>query len=120
MQRIGYEKVLYTRWCVPIDEHTTRKFYIHAARPGSELGRLFERLQHPFRWRLLNYRNFAPQDDRVVSNTAYDQPERFSPFDVETIGWRTLAILAARHGGRHDRIPAEVIAQFNGRAQPDQ
>jgi nitrite reductase/ring-hydroxylating ferredoxin subunit len=118
MQRIGYERVLYTRWCVPIDEHTTRKFYIHAARPESELGRLVERLQHPIRWRLLNYRNFAPQDDRVVSNTSYDQPERFSPFDVETIGWRTLAILAARHGGRHDRIPPALIAQFNGRAQP--
>ncbi len=114
MQRIGYERALYTRWCVPIDERTTRKFYFHAARPRTALARLYERLQHPIRWRWLNYRQFAPQDDRVVSQTPYDKPERFSPFDVETIGWRTLAILAARHGGRHDRIPPELIARFNG------
>ena len=45
-----------------------------------------------------------------------DHPEYFSEYDVETIGWRTLAILAAAYGGRHDRIPGEVIEKFNSRA----
>ena len=52
----------------------------------------------------------------MLSGTVFHRPEYFSEFDVETIGWRTLAILSASYGGRHDRIPAEVVERFNRRA----
>jgi hypothetical protein len=109
---------IYTRWCVPIDEHTTREFYLHAIRRGP-LGRVLERIKFPLVNRFLYYRNFGHQDGRVLAQTPYDMPEQFSPYDVETIGWRRLAILSARYGGRHDRIPPEIIARLNGSAVSD-
>jgi phenylpropionate dioxygenase-like ring-hydroxylating dioxygenase large terminal subunit len=116
MQRIDNGWNQYTRWCVPVDENNTREFYFHATRPGSAWARAVERAQYPVRQRWLQYRNFGLQDDRVLSTTTYDKREYFSAFDVETIGWRTLAILAAAYGGRHDRIPADVIERYNSRA----
>jgi phenylpropionate dioxygenase-like ring-hydroxylating dioxygenase large terminal subunit len=119
MQRIDHATWIYTRWCVPIDENTTREFYLHATRPAGELARLRQRLTFPIRHRWLAYRNFGLQDGAVLADTPYDRPERFSQTDVETIGWRTLAILSARHGGRHDAIPLAVIEKVNARAAPD-
>jgi hypothetical protein len=104
---------LYTRWCVPVDESTTREFYLHAIRLASPFARFMERLKFPLVNRLMYYRDFGYQDGRVIQHTRYDMPERLSPFDVETIGWRRLAILSARYGGRHDRIPPEIIARLN-------
>jgi hypothetical protein len=116
LQSDWYGSFLYTRWCVPIDEQTTREFYFHACRIPSAWGRLAERVKFPLVNRLLYYRDFGYQDGRVISQTRYDLPERFSSFDVETIGWRRLAILSARYGGRHDRIPREIIERLNAAA----
>jgi phenylpropionate dioxygenase-like ring-hydroxylating dioxygenase large terminal subunit len=109
---------IYTRWCVPIDENTTREFYLHAIRRGP-VGQFLERLKFPLVNRLMYYRNFGYQDGRVLEQTPFDLPEQFSPYDVETIGWRRLAILSARYGGRHDRIPPEIIARLNEPALND-
>jgi hypothetical protein len=53
----------------------------------------------------------------MLQNFDFSRPEHFSEFDIETMGWRTLAILSAEHGGRHDRIPAEVIERLNERTR---
>jgi phenylpropionate dioxygenase-like ring-hydroxylating dioxygenase large terminal subunit len=116
MQRIDFGGAMYTRWCVPIDRETTREFYFLATRPASRWERFRQWASYPVVFRWWQYRNFGLQDDRVLSDTAFDRPEYFSEYDVETIGWRTLAILTAAYGGRHDRIPAEVIEKFNNRA----
>jgi nitrite reductase/ring-hydroxylating ferredoxin subunit len=116
MQRIDFGGQMYTRWCVPIDRQTTREYYLHAWRPTNEWERLRALATYPIVYRWWQYRQFGLQDDRVLSGTAFDRPEYFSEFDVETIGWRTLAILSATYGGRHDRIPAEVVERFNRRA----
>ncbi|HYB40976.1 MAG TPA: aromatic ring-hydroxylating dioxygenase subunit alpha [Candidatus Methylomirabilis sp.] len=118
LQADWHGSFLYTRWCVPIDECTTREFYFHAVRPHSALARFLEIAKFPLVSKFLYYRNFGYQDGRVLEDTPYDRPERFSSFDVETIGWRRLAVLSARYGGRHDRIPAEVIERLNGTPAP--
>jgi phenylpropionate dioxygenase-like ring-hydroxylating dioxygenase large terminal subunit len=116
MQRIDNGWNQYTRWCVPIDAGHTREFYFHAIRPATERARFMAWLQYPLRQRWLQYRDFGLQDDRVLSQTTYDRREYFSEFDVETIGWRMLAIASSVYGGRHDRIPPEVLERFNRRA----
>ncbi len=117
MQRIDNGWSQYTRWCVPIDANTTRVFYMHATRPRSLRERAWHRAQFPIRQRWLQYRNFGGQDDRALVDFDFGRPEHFSEFDIETIGWRTLAILSAHYGGRHDRIPPEVLDRLNERAQ---
>ena len=116
MQRIDFGGQMYTRWCVPIDERTTREYYLLARRPKTERERLRFWATYPLIFRWWQYRNFGLQDDRVLSDTLYDHREHFSEYDVETIGWRTLAILSAAYGGRHDRIPPQVVEKFNRRA----
>jgi len=113
MQRINGGTSMYTRWCVPVDEDNTREFYFYATRPKSDKERLLERVKYPIAQKLFRNRNLGFQDGRILERTRYDLQERFSAFDVETIGWRRLAVLSARYGGRHDRIPPEVIEKLN-------
>jgi nitrite reductase/ring-hydroxylating ferredoxin subunit len=115
MLRLSRGDNMYTRWCIPIDESSSRQFYITSFWPESAAARLFtEKIRWPITFRLINHRNFGLQDAAFLAHTRYDLRERFSPFDVETIAWRKFCILTARHGGRHDRIPSEIIAAFNG------
>lgn len=114
MQRINGGSCLYTRWCVPVDAGTTREFYFFAVRPGGRLPAAWERAKYPLTQRLLRNRNLGLQDGRVLECLQFDAPERLTEFDIETIGWRRLAILSARYDGRHDRIPPEIIARLNG------
>src|SRR4030095_7946781 len=93
----------------------TREFYFLATRPHRRWDRFRDWATFPLYYRLMQYRNFGFQDARVLGNTSYDKTERFSEFDVETIGWRSLAILSAIYRGRHDHIPPEVIAKFKSR-----
>jgi hypothetical protein len=116
MQRISGGSAMYTRWCVPVDEVTTKEFYMWAVRPESRRQRLWERCKYPVAQRLLRNRNLGFQDGHVLEQLRYDLPERFSQYDVETMGWRRLAILSSRHGGRHTDIPRHVISQLNERA----
>jgi nitrite reductase/ring-hydroxylating ferredoxin subunit len=118
MQRINGGSALYTRWCVPIDATTTREFYLWATRPTTRRAALWERAKYPLVQRLLRNRNLGLQDGRVLSRLRFDTPERLTRFDLETIGWRRLAILSARHGGRHDRIPPAVVDRLNAPARP--
>lgn len=113
MQRINGGTAMYTRWCVPIDERTTREFYFWATRPERRVERFWERAKYPVAQKLLRNRNLGFQDGDILQEQRFDLPERFSPYDVETVGWRRLAILSSRYGGRHDRIPPEVVEEHN-------
>ena len=105
MMRIDMGGLLYTRWCVPIDRDTTPPVYFYAVRPRSRRELAFIRhVKNPITWRCYT-REISHCRTAVYSMTrAFDAPERFSSFDVETVAWRRLAILSARHGGRHDRF----------------
>jgi phenylpropionate dioxygenase-like ring-hydroxylating dioxygenase large terminal subunit len=118
-QRISGGSTMYTRWCVPIDKNTTKLFYMWACRPRNRVARAWERIKYPLNQKLLRHRNLGFQDGHILEELRFDLPERFSQYDVETIGWRRLAILSARYGGRHTDIPAEVIDQLNTRAKAD-
>lgn len=119
MQRICGGSALYTRWCVPIDENSTKEFYMWATRPKSSRSRFWKGITYIFAQRLFRNRNLGFQDGNVLAKLRYDLPERFSNYDLETMGWRRLAILSARYGGRHDRIPIGVLNKLNQRAIAD-
>jgi len=119
LQRISGGSALYTRWCVPIDENVTKEFYFYATRPTSWIKKLWIRMIYGFTQRLLRNRNLGFQDVEIISNLRYDLPERFSSYDVETMGWRRLAILSVRFGGRHNKIPKDVLKKLNHRALLD-
>jgi phenylpropionate dioxygenase-like ring-hydroxylating dioxygenase large terminal subunit len=105
--------VIYRRWCVPIDKDSTREFFFYSTRANSRITRWRERAKYLVANKMMRNRNLGIQDGKVLQLTRYDLPEKFSAFDVETITWRRLAILASRHGGRHDKIPTEVIEALN-------
>jgi hypothetical protein len=90
---------LYTRMCVPVEEHLTRVWYYHCLRPKTALGRLGERLAYAaiHRW-IIEY-NFSRQDERVMINQRYDSPEKLSSTDAEVIQWRRL-VVTKHFGGR--------------------
>jgi hypothetical protein len=119
MQRINGGSGLFTRWCVPIDLTTTREFYLWATRPKTKRAELWEQVTYPFVQRFLRNRNLGLQDGRVLARVPFDAPERLTQFDLETIGWRRLAILSARYGGRHDLIPVEALRRVNGAARSE-
>lgn len=98
MQRIKGGTALYTRWCVPTDEDTTREFYLWATRPLNGRERMWERIKYPIAQKLLRNRNLGFQDGVILQELRFDMPERFSLYDVETAGWWRLAILSAGHG----------------------
>ena len=113
MQRINGGSCLYTRWCVPIDETSTREFYFLATRPSNAAAKLWETASYQLVQRLLRNRTLGFQDGKVLERLDFDAPERLTPYDLETVGWRRLAILSARHGGRHDQIPGELVSRIN-------
>ncbi len=119
MQRISGGSSMYTRWCVPINATTTKEFYLWAVRPKNRLARFWERMKYPISQRLLRDRNIGFQDADVLGQLRFDLPEVFSQYDVETMGWRRLAILSARYEGRHDKIPSDLVEQLNARALAD-
>ena len=90
-----------------------------ATRPKSSRSRFWKRITYIFAQRLFRNRNLGFQDGNILAKLRYDLPERFSSYDVETMGWRRLAVLSARSGGRHDRIPIGVLNKLNQRAVAD-
>ena len=100
MQRINGGSGLFTRWCVPVDEHTTNEFYLWATRVHGKKHMAAERVKYEIAHKWLRNRNLGLQDGRILAQVPYDAPERLTAWDVETIGWRRLAILSAQHGGR--------------------
>ncbi len=90
---------LYTRMCVPVEEHLTRVWYYHCTRPKTALGRIWERLVYAALHRWIIEYNFSRQDERVMLNQRYDTPEKLSGTDAEVIQWRRL-VVTKQFGGR--------------------
>jgi hypothetical protein len=91
---------LYTRMCVPVEEHLTRVWYYHCTRPKNAWRRFWDRVAYATirRW-IIEY-NFSRQDERVMLNQRYDSPEKLSGTDAEVIAWRRL-VVTKQHGGRN-------------------
>ena len=99
---------LYTRMCVPVEEHLTRVWYYHCT-PAQDRAAAASGSAWPtpavHRW-IIEY-NFSRQDERVMLNQRYDTPEKLSATDAEVIQWRRLVV--TRHYGGRDaplRVPA--------------
>ena len=91
---------LYTRMCVPVEEHLTRVWYYHCTRPKNALARARGTgwpTRRVRRW-IIEY-NFSRQDERVMLNQRYDTPEKLSGTDAEVIQWRRL-VVTKHFGGR--------------------
>jgi phenylpropionate dioxygenase-like ring-hydroxylating dioxygenase large terminal subunit len=99
MFRTEFAWDLYTRMCVPVEEHLTRVWYYHCVRPKSALGRLWQTAVYYglHRW-IIEY-NFSRQDERVMLHQRYDTPEKLSGTDAEVIQWRRL-VVTKHFGGR--------------------
>ena len=90
---------LYTRMCVPVEEHLTRVWYYHYTRPKNGLRRLLDRLLYATLRRWIIEYNFSRQDEAVMLNQRYDTPEKLSGTDAEVIQWRRL-VVTKQYGGR--------------------
>ncbi len=106
MFRYDYGTHMYTRCCVPIDAHSTRVIYYHAARRNSAIGRLLHRAFFHLAYTWLMHENFSQQDYRVMGPQRYDLPEHLSATDSEVVAWRRL-LLRARGRPRGDAQPRE-------------
>jgi hypothetical protein len=98
MFRTDMRTHMYTRMCVPIDGDSTRIVYYHTTRPGSMLGRIYERVQF-FLWHnwVMNIQ-FSNQDAKIMSPQRYDTVEKLSGTDAEIIQWRKLLQRVAIEG----------------------
>ncbi|HLY67670.1 MAG TPA: Rieske 2Fe-2S domain-containing protein [Chloroflexota bacterium] len=93
--RLNYGTHMYTRWAIPVNENETRMFYFHAAKRGTWIGRLHERLQWSLFHNWAMNKNFSEQDSPGAIELYYDRPERLSVSDQQTIEWRKM-LLSAR------------------------
>jgi phenylpropionate dioxygenase-like ring-hydroxylating dioxygenase large terminal subunit len=100
MFRTEFSWDLYTRMCVPVEEHVTRVWYYHYLKPKSALGRAWQRLVYYAFHRWIVEYNFSRQDEEVMLNQRYDTPEKLSGTDAEVIQWRRLVV--TRHFGGRD------------------
>jgi hypothetical protein len=90
---------LYTRMCVPVEEHLTRVWYYHCTRPANAWRRMWDRIAYATirRW-IIEY-NFSRQDEAVMLHQRYDTAEKLSGTDAEVIQWRRL-VVTKQFGGR--------------------
>lgn len=99
MFRTEFAYDMYTRMCVPVEEHLTRVWYYHYLRPASALARVWQRAVYYALHRWIIEYNFSRQDERVMINQRYDAPEKLSSTDAEVIQWRRF-VVTKHFGGR--------------------
>jgi phenylpropionate dioxygenase-like ring-hydroxylating dioxygenase large terminal subunit len=99
MFRAEFAYDLYTRMCVPVEEHLTRVWYYHYTRPKGALARLWQQALYYGLHRWIVEYNFSRQDERVMLHQRYDTPEKLSGTDAEVIQWRRL-VVTKHYGGR--------------------
>ena len=111
---------IYTRMCVPIDADTTRIIYYHFTRPGSWVGRAYERV-HFFLWHnWVQNIQFSNQDVSVMVNQRYDTVEKLSGTDAEIIQWRKLLQRVANEGRQAlKELRAEHLAKQMGTTEAE-
>jgi phenylpropionate dioxygenase-like ring-hydroxylating dioxygenase large terminal subunit len=94
MFRQNYWTHVYTRWVVPVEENYSRIFYFHAAKPPTELGRVWERLHFRFIHNWLVHKNFSEQDSAGSIDAYHDTPEYMAPTDGQVVAWRKMLLTA--------------------------
>jgi phenylpropionate dioxygenase-like ring-hydroxylating dioxygenase large terminal subunit len=99
MFRAEFAYDLYTRMCVPVEEHLTRVWYYHCLRPKGAVRRAWQRFLYAALHRWIIEYNFSRQDERVMVHQRYDTPEKLSGTDAEVIQWRRL-VVTKHFGGR--------------------
>lgn len=111
MFRTDMRTHMYTRMCVPIDEGSTRIVYYHTTRPGSLLGRIYERVQFLLWHNWVMNIQFSNRDAKIMVSQRYDTPEKLSGTDAEIIQWRKLLqrVAIERRGVLKD-LQAEHLA----------
>jgi phenylpropionate dioxygenase-like ring-hydroxylating dioxygenase large terminal subunit len=92
MFRTGLVFDYMTRWCVPVDENTTRLWYFHAAPGKTAKQRLLHSLEYKAYVRFLHDVQFSKQDEEPMLHQRYDTPEMLSLTDLEVVHWRRLVV----------------------------
>jgi len=112
MFRTDMRTHMYTRMCVPIDEDNTRIVFYHTTRPGSMLGRIYERVHYLLWHKWVMIVQFTSQDAKVMAPQRYDTEEKLSGTDAEIIQWRKLLQRVAIEGrGVLKDLQAEHLAR---------
>lgn len=103
--QVDYHGALYSRVTVPIDEGSSRVFYLYGTRPRTKVQRIRDRAAFKayLDWKL--NANFSNQDKRLVERQEYGAPEKLSATDVFPIEIRRMIVAHAR--------------DFNGDAEDD-
>lgn len=107
--RVDYQTHVYSRITVPVDENTSRIFYLNSSWPSSIGDRVRRRLvfQIWYRWKMHVW--FSGQDKRVVQKLHYEmQNEKIVASDSFPMAWRKLVVEHARppagEGHMSDRL----------------
>ena len=119
--RNDHKTDMYTRNSVPVTAETTRQIYFKAVRPGSWVGRLYERTHYRLYGRWMQVTNFSNQDRRAVASQRFDTPEYLSATDSHQVVWRRLLLqargmMAPEEAQAIEDTPAE---EFSYRRQED-
>ncbi len=104
--RVGFSRLMYVRYVVPIDENHTRCFMFAARRVQGfrALGyKLYYRLWAS--WSLMHY--FIDQDRVIFEKQDRSAPERLSITDAGMVMWRRIIARAARQ----EQVVEEVQAR---------
>lgn len=111
--RFGGPSVMYTRWCVPVENDLTRVIYFRSYRIKTRLGRIWERFSYHLYRNFLFHYNFSDQDYDAMRTTRYHHPEYLSATDSHVIGQRKLMVTHARGAEKHQsiKINAQTTAE---------
>lgn len=93
--QVDYHAYAYSRITVPVDEDTSKVFYLFATRPTNLFGAWWDRFIF---WAYLDWKlnsNFSNQDKRVVEAQDYGTHEKLSATDVFPLEIRRLIV---KHG----------------------
>jgi phenylpropionate dioxygenase-like ring-hydroxylating dioxygenase large terminal subunit len=114
MQRLHFSTsgpgVMYTRWCVPVEENLTRVVYLRSARVKTRLGRFYERLAFRLYRNWLGHYNFSDQDYDAMRSVRYQYPEYLSSTDAHVIAERRLVTGHARGMKQSDLLAVETAS----------
>jgi hypothetical protein len=83
----------WTRMDVPVTEKVSRQVYTKAVRPGSWVGRVYERLHWETLGKWMQLVNFTAQDLHSIAPQRWDLPEYLSATDGQS-RWRRLTLQA--------------------------
>ena len=117
MVRVGFSKLMYIRYMVPVDDSHVRAFLFSSRyAPGLEgiSYRIYYRLWAS--WSLLKY--FIGQDKVIFEKQDYSAPERLASTDVGVVKWRRLVAAFAKGETGRPAIWNSAAKQTSDAAKP--